>query len=461
MTVRLRDYLEDYGDLVSAHDAYLADLISKAAESGVSDSTHHLAHRAAVSLQSLVRRVSGAFEQGHAPAAMIATWRSDARVFVGDAGKRFWTQRVDGNNAIMIDLDLYCRLVLFVYFVGLDRDEDVVADGLSALLLLSIVVPRDEDFPRLQELMKAVAQRDSRLINDIFMRVGEFIVFHEIGHSYTAECGHDFVQVAFEISPGTSVDHIRNVRRHQDGPIYNLLEAPNRRTGVLLMAPSCEPWTDEFGSDVFALYANLLAFTHERPNARDLERVAEGLTVWQLLLWAVGSRESYTHVISGTSDFMSHSHPTAHIRMDIVVHHLDHMAEEYAPEWLSPALGKLRSSYESIWASDLASKLSQGVEYVRYAFDEDGPEINVGRTWTFTGKPVQCHPSTLSRLREQFLDPLLEKIELKGWDKAVDDHLDEHLAYLRTFGVNEVPTLLQLGMRLRKIGVRLISEDRT
>jgi hypothetical protein len=460
MPVRLRDYLEDFEDLEVAHAAYLADLISRATQSGEADSLYHIAHRAVVNLQSLVRHVSEAFERGYAPAAMAATWRSDAKVFIGDADKRFWTQRVGNKQAIMLDLDLLCRLVLFVYFVGLDREEDVVAEGLAAFVLLSFVVPRDEDF-RVQDLMWAVARRDARLINDIFTRIGEFILYHEIGHSYTAEYGKGFVQIVFEIPAETSVDRIGSTRYHPDGPIYNLLASTEHRTGILLMTPSCEHWMNEFGPDVFALYADLLAFTDKRPNARDLERVAEGLTVWQLLLWAVGNRESFMLAHSGSSDFVSHSHPAAHIRMDVVVHHLDHMADEYAPEWRSPALGNLRLSYESIWASDLASILILAIDYVRYAFDEEGPDINVGRVQTFTGEPVPYRPSALSRFWEQFLDPLVVAIRLKGWDKAVDDQLDEHRAYLSTFRVNDEPVLLKLGARLRKIGVRLISEERT
>ena len=82
------------------------------------------------------------------------------RVFVGDAGRRFWTRTVGCRVAILIDFDLVVRLVLFAYMVGIDKDEDVVAQALASVLLLSIVVPRDEEFSRILELLQAVAGRE-------------------------------------------------------------------------------------------------------------------------------------------------------------------------------------------------------------------------------------------------------------------------------------------------------------
>ena len=104
--------------------------------------------------------------------------------------------------------------------------------------------------------------------------------------------------------------------------------------------------------------------------------------------------------------------------------------------------------------------VEDGIEFVRYAFDEDGPHINIGRIRTFTGSPVPYVPSALSKIGTFFLGPFLAATERVGWDRAVEDRKSDHIKYFETFRLNDRPIMMELGQRLRLIKLRLISEDR-
>jgi hypothetical protein len=184
------------------------------------------------------------------------------------------------------------------------------------------------------------------------------------------------------------------------------------------------------------------------------------LVCWQVLLFAIGGRQAYMRSIAAdkATDF---SHPAAHARVDILVHHLNFLAEQFAPEWVSPCLPLLQAHYESLWAEDLAQLVNDGIEYARYTFDEEGPHKNVGRVRSFIkGGQIRFVPSTFSKLERFFLAPLLLEAEHVGWDAAIQSRVQEHMQYLETFRLNDRPIILQLGRRLHDVNIRLISEAR-
>jgi hypothetical protein len=389
-------------------------------------------------------------------------WRPNAVVFVGDAGRRFWTCKAGDRVAIMIDFDLILRLVVLVYVIGMNKEEDVVADFLSGFLLLSIVVPRDEEFPGLFPLMMALAGCNARIVNDLFGIVGDFVIFHEIGHTYVCGFGSEFVRVAFQFPAGfdPTPERVKSIRFHSDGPIFNVIDVPESQNGLLIMAPNFAHWNEEFAPDVFSVYASVFTRAgHGKPTALNLEQFVDGLGCWQHVLFAMGRREKYIHGIMGEADITRLSHPDAHTRMDVVVHHINYLAEEFAPAWVSPALARFKTQYDSLWSADLQKLISDGINYVRYAFDEEGPHINEGRILTFTGGPVQYSPSALTKLKTRFLDTFLAQAERIGWDNAVDEGKAKYTKWFETFKVNDRFIVLELGKRLREIKLRLISKD--
>jgi hypothetical protein len=458
MPLELREYLEDYDDLTAAHEAYLSDFASLE-KSG--NRLAGIALRFAGALQDNVQRLNESVSAGYAMPALNSHWHSSALIFVGNAGTKLFTKRVGRSDAVLIDLDLVLRLVLMIFVVGLDRKDDVAADGLAAFLLLSIVVPREEEFPYIYDLLECFAGLNGRLLNDIFALVGDFVLYHELGHLYAKQYPTDFLRIAFEIPPELpiSAETVSSIRMHPEGAIYNQIESPGAANGILVMAPRFEHWKSEFAADIFASYADVCAGAKAKPKATDLERWASVLTCWQVLLFALGNRQQYMRWIAG-DDAEDFSHPVAPTRMDVLIHHVNSLAETFAPEWQSSALTHLRAQYESLWASDLKTLLMDAIEYVRYAFDEDGPDINVGRIHTFTGGPVPRNPSQLSKLGQLFLSPFLSTVRQIGWDSAVRKSRGEYTKFFATFRLNEKPICLQLGKRLRKVNMRLISEDR-
>jgi hypothetical protein len=381
---------------------------------------------------------------------------------VGNARSKLSAQTIAGHTAVLIDIDLVCRLVLFIYFVGLDSEDDPAADAIAAFLLLSIVVPRDEDFPRLAELLMVAARQNGRVLNDLMSIVSHFVLYHELGHAYTTQHGSAFLRMGFSIPSGVEVspEVVQSIRFHQDGGIYNKIDLPGRENGLLLVSPEFEHWKSEFAADVFAAYANILAGTSAKPFAADLERFASALTCWQLLLFALGHRQQYMRAISGAAATADFSHPVAAARIDVLIHHINYLAEDFDPEWQSPTLSLFHAQYERLWGSDLEAMLLDGVEYVRYGFDQNGPHVNIGKVTTFTGGPVPFTGSALEKLGQYFLDPALLDAERLGWDQAVRSRSQEYVDFFNTFRVNDEPIIIQLGARLRAIHLRLISEDR-
>ncbi|GGF00431.1 hypothetical protein GCM10011611_02540 [Aliidongia dinghuensis] len=95
------------------------------------------------------------------------------------------------------------------------------------------------------------------------------------------------------------------------------------------------------------------------------------------------------------------------------------------------------------------------IEYVRYAFDEEGPHINPGRIVTFIkGMDVQAKPSALTKFGKYFLEPFLQQSELIGWREAGQQNSNEYIDYIKTFRLNGRPIILELAERLHGIGVR-------
>jgi hypothetical protein len=461
MPIDLRPYIEDHDCVEAAQAAYLADLEAAIAKG---HGTARMAHALATGLQHHVERLNEAFVRGDVPRSLAADWRADAKVFVGNTGTRFWRGKLAGRSAVMIDLDLVIRLVLFTYLVGIDTDEDdVTAHALASFLLLSLVVPSDEPFPLIEELLGVAAARDGRVINDLFSIVGDFVLFHEIGHAYAMACGTRYVRVRFALPDGIEAtpERIQNVQLHPDGPILNCIPSYDEVGAMLIMAPAYEHWMNEFAADIFAAYAAVLAPASGRPGAADLERFADTLACWQLPLFAMGWREQYLRRSAGDVESVRHSHPAAHGRMDVIALHFNFLGDEFAPEWRSPAMGRFLEHYQSLWASDLAQLLAEGIEYVRYAFDEEGPHLGHADRYLASGDPLPFTPSAMVKLKRHLLEDFLHDAQTLGWDQAARLNRDRHTNYVQTFRLNDRPILLELGRRLHSIPLRLTSEDRS
>jgi hypothetical protein len=461
MTSDLRSFLEDYGDLEEAYEDFLAESLQEAASG---DAMAHIARQWSIALNRHITLLNARFESVPLPASLDASWRADARVFVGSAGKRFFTTRVGGRAAVALDSDLLCRLLLFLCLVGMDDIDDVVAPGLGAFILMSIVVPRDEDLTFAPELVVALAHDNERLLSDLMIAVGNFVLYHELGHHYVTGDGRqrlDHLRLVFTVPEGVipSAQTVQSLQYHPDGMIYNRLDSAGTNAGLMLIHPRLSHWQPEFASDAFSLYADLLAGASGPPTVRDLDRLTSSLCAWQLLLFSIGMREVYLRAASGSPvDDPNQTHPIAHARADVLLHHLDHLAFEFAPGWRSQELTKLNRHYLSLWQKDLRALIDSAVEYVRYGFDAVDPSD--GRPDTHYGAAVQPTPSALGKLDRHLVRPLLERAAQVGWRTAVRDHAEAANRFLETFRLNDQPILLQLGRRLRAIDVRFISEDR-
>lgn len=452
--IRPRQILEDCDDIAMAHKAYMTQL-SRAGADGDVMSTFAASLSAA--LTEKIRRLDGAFECGHASPALDPSWRSSAYVFVGDTAQQIFTTRFNGKAAILLDFDLICRLVLLMYFTGLDTAEDETAGGLAAFMLLTIVVPRTEPLPFMLPLLTEIAGEQGRLVNDLISIASSFLLFHELGHSYVAAGDRHHLRISFVPTDGPTFDKdaVTPIRLHAEGPVYSVYRAPGSNDFRLLMDSRFGHWKDEFSSDVFAAYAHLLS-GQSPPDALDLEHLAASLTCWQLLLFALGRRERYLRATAGQPHDASMSHPPDHLRIDVLVWHLECMAQEHAPQWRSGALALLKRHYESIWAVDLASLVNEGIEYVRYGFERSGDNP---REQSFALGPVPANPSAIEKMNENLMGPLLADARDSGLSEAMKARRSEDRAYLRTFKLNGEPILMTLGERLRQVGIVFTSED--
>src|SRR4051812_43321987 len=86
MPLPLDKYFEDFDSLEEAHRAYLGDLGTMGGDSFAEPS---LALRLAIGLQAHVDLINQAFAQGYTSRDFLPQWRTDAKVFVGDARKCF------------------------------------------------------------------------------------------------------------------------------------------------------------------------------------------------------------------------------------------------------------------------------------------------------------------------------------------------------------------------------------
>lgn len=458
--MRIDDIIDDLENPAQAHEAYLVELRTIAAQGNFMAG---LTLRVAEWAQGELVHYENALVSFGRPKAFHLEWRPDAFVFVGEAGYRCFTRQIGGSTVIVIDFDLLCRLVLFVFFVGMDDDDDIVSQAVATFLLLSLVVPRKEPFPCMEQLVQHCSEINARVTNDIFTIVGRFILLHELGHSYYERFGSAFLRVLFDLPSNTplSPDTIRDIRYHPDGPIYNQIDLEGSTNGLLVITPILQKWEPEFAADVFAAYGLLYNSTNSKPGPSQLDGLTESLNCWQLVLFAVGNRQDYLRAIADET-WESSSHPPAATRVDVLIHHLNFFAEEYDPDWKSPTIPRLKKHYDGLWAKDLLALLNEAIEYVRYAFDDERAQLQDGRVvWTLgdeAASPLQ--PSVLTKLQRYFLEPFLHQASLIGWREAVQVDRKRYLNWLRTFRLNDKPIILALSERLHSLGIRLISEDR-
>jgi hypothetical protein len=265
----------------------------------------------------------------------------------------------------------------------------------------------------------------------------------------------DFLQAKFDDSnlPINSIDQIRHIRFHANGPIYNQIEIEGSESGLLLISPKYKHWNVEMAADVFAAHACILASPSGTPLASNLDHWVSCLSLWQLALLSLGFRQEYVRAVSNQPDS---THPSAHVRMDVLIHHINHFAETYAPEWRSETITIFRKQYELMWQPEMLELIHDGIEYVRYGFDGEGPDINPGKVRSFAkGMPVPTIPSALEKLRRYFLEPFLKRVDIVGWDGAIRESEKEHREYLSTFQLNSEPIILKIGLALYNVGLRL------
>jgi hypothetical protein len=111
--MRISEFIDDFDNPAVAHEIYLAELRTLAAQGDF---------MAGISLR-LVEWAQGAvvqFDQGFInfgrPKALDPHWRPSAFVFAGDAGHRFYTRKINEMTVIVVDSELLCRLFLFLFF---------------------------------------------------------------------------------------------------------------------------------------------------------------------------------------------------------------------------------------------------------------------------------------------------------------------------------------------------------
>jgi hypothetical protein len=212
--MRINEFIDDFDSPIEAHEAYLKEL-RELAKHG--DFLPDFTLRVVEWAQDELTRLDQAFHAFGRPKAFNQNWRPRALVFLGDAGHRFYTRELNDLTIIALDLELLCRLVLFLFFVGREDEDDVVSQALAVFLLLSIVVPRKESFPCVEELFRSCSQINARVTNDLFTIIFRFILFHELGHSHNTDCGWGYLKVAFEVPPNTTADTVNSIRFHSQG----------------------------------------------------------------------------------------------------------------------------------------------------------------------------------------------------------------------------------------------------
>jgi hypothetical protein len=456
VALKVRHYLEDYDDPAEAHAAYLADLTARRK---AGDRAAYIAEIIVTAMADHADRLRAAFARDAVWKDLGGPWHpARTLIFVGDNGGRFTNRDFGLDVALCFDLDRLLRLVLFAYTVGFDG-ADVMAQGLASFLLMSVAVPRNEPFPDIVRVFDAAAAHAPRVLGDLISIVGDFLLFHELGHTYVRHRGDDFLKVIYELPAdlAPTPDVIRDIRLHDTGPVFNGIDRDGTQNGVLLVHPKTRHWREEHACDVFAMHALLAASADDQPGHRELDYLADILTVWQLVLFALGTQQDYLLRIDGASD-ADFDHPRGHMRLDIMIFHINYFAEAFAPDWTSPGLTRFKAHYDQLWSKDLQTLIGTGIELVRYAFDEEGPHRS--ELQTFTGAPAPPRGSALARFHEFALGPFLDTVRATTWSGATLELRSKLSEHLRSWTVNDQPVLAQLGIALHDVGIRLISEGR-
>lgn len=448
--LKLTPFFEDYEDLQAAHAAYLGAL-DRLVDAEDDEAT--LCRNLVKLCEAKLQLVQSAFKGGQVPPHLGQEWPHVVSVFIGEAGgSKFYTFARGAQSAIVIDVDLLVRIALFIYFTGLDEDEETVSGAIAAVMLITVVVPRREAVPFSLDLLDAVAREAPRLVNDLIRVVAHFIFLHELGHIHVAKRRFEHLRVSFGLPEGVSRGDVSSTRFHSTGPLYNI----DKQGATLIVHPCLASWREEMACDVFAAYADVL-LGDKLPDAARLDQFAASLTAWQLVLFAVGWRQQYMRATSTSAPEEADGHPTAHIRMDVLVRHIEHVAMDFAPDWRSGAVTTLQESYESLWALDVRPLLDDAIDYCRYSFDPS----HAGDGWkSFTADGERpSSPSALAKLEQYFVRPMLERAKSESLTMAMRETHRNEPDYLATYSFNSRPILVELGRRLRKVGIRFVSED--
>jgi hypothetical protein len=115
------------------------------------------------------------------------------------------------------------------------------------------------------------------------------------------------------------------------------------------------------------------------------------------------------------------------MRIDSLVHHIEKLALDFAPDFRSSSVGLLQKQYQKTWSSSFFQKWADATEFVFYTIDNEpiapGEE---GRPHPLTGE--RYWPGVMRRLLEDFATPAVRLITTRpdreveiAWDLALRD----------------------------------------
>lgn len=461
MPVLLAEYFEDFQNSEDAYCAYLRDLEELARHGSISTV---LALHNAKCLQEHVDRLNEAFEIGKPSSKFSPDWRCQTKVFIGDAKGRQYTRFIGTDRVVALDWTSIVKLVLLIYWIGWDG-EDTLAQGLSAFLLVSYVVDQSDDFPHVEEILSVLHSHNSRLIGDLTSLVGDFLLFHELGHIYCDQKAPDFLSIKF-ITPDS---YHAGVWRISDTPIYNGCSLFNyevsedgSQVGAILIDAEFVDWREEFACDVFAIHGLLYASSEEDIRDNDIAYVCDAISIWQVILWIIDWKQRMSLKQKSDAAIPQLSHPPSKLRFDFLIYHTFKLAAEHLPPEVNIPLGMAFQHAATIWGKDMEKVMAETIEYSFYGFDEDSDRVNVGKLHSFVADGhIPYHPSAFEQIRRQILQDFIPNATASGWDNASKEIQPRFKQFIDTYKLNERPIVRELGEQLHEIGLRLVSEDRT
>jgi hypothetical protein len=394
-------YLEDYAHAAEAARAFQEDMAVEAASGNIS---------AAINL-TLLRNVHDVLLAYRQTPQFKSGWGHlnpgvfDCEPIIAESGGRLEVIRFNCGQVVLIDRNLFLSLILFTYFVGKSSQGDTYS-LMATWLFINLTFQQSCKLDYLDELFLVALESERLTLSSIITSCSSFLIGHELGHLYEQVNGAQSIAegIVFESDGFIGIDTQTetSIKLHEDGNLWSSYKNLDGKE-VLLIPERYEHWKVEFVADIHAVYFKLLLEAEGKPNSHHLEKLMHHLTVWQMFLYALSFRQALRSQASET-------HPPPSARMDVLVWHVNQLAEDVDPEWRSPALWHLQQQYQRIWSKKNRELFEDLRLYINFTIDAHC-QGRVGRNWEsfVLNGAVPLNDGVLEKFARLVLEPIAHR----------------------------------------------------